>query len=372
MNAAEIAESLGGARAEGSGWRCDCPLCNHQNLTLCDNGGRLLAFCFNGCGGDDVIAELRRRGLYCAKNGNGAEQPHVDTQAEHEAKAQSAKAKRQARIDNALDIWRNNSFPASNTMVATYLASRLLIGAIPPALRFAPAIWHTESSARYPAMIGLVEHVKHGAVGIHAVFLNRLDAAVRVTIENRKKSFGPVKGGAVRLAPAEPVLAIAEGVEDAFTFQQATGTPSWAALSAGGIKSFVPPPLAETATLILIEDQDANYTGQQAVASTARRLAKAGYAIKIARPVVGKDLNDALLTLGLSETLFKIEDYQPKETFGDWYSKCLEGSDGRTLCNMSNSLLALREDPAWQGVVSRDGMLSITVLDRAKPPREGT
>jgi putative DNA primase/helicase len=370
MNAAEIAQSLGGARAEGSGWRCDCPLCNHHNLTLCDNGGRLLAFCFNGCAGDDVIAELRRRGLYGAKNGNGAEQPDVDTQAEHEAKAQSAKAKRQARIDNALDMWRN-SVPADNTMVATYLASRLLIDAIPPALRFAPAIWHKESSARYPAMVGLVEHVKHGAVGIHAVFLNRLDASVRVTIEPRKKSFGPIKGGAVRLAPAGTVLAIAEGIEDALTFQQATGTPSWAAPTASGIRSFVPPPLAETPTLILIQDTDANQTGQQAVSDTARRLAKAGYEIKIARPAVGKDLNEALLTLGLCETLFDVEDYQPEET-SDWYSKCLEGSDGRTLCNLANSLLALREDPAWQGVVSRDGMLSITVLDRPKPLREGT
>jgi hypothetical protein len=182
MNAAEIAQNLGGARAEGKEWRCDCPLCNHHNLTLCDNGGHLRVTCFNGCTGKDVVAELRRRGLYDRQNGNGgAEQPDVETQAEHEARAASANAKRQARIDNALDIWRN-SVPATNTMVATYLASRLLLGPIAPAVRFAPTSWHKESGARYPAMVGLVEHVRRGAVGFHADFLNRLDASVRATI----------------------------------------------------------------------------------------------------------------------------------------------------------------------------------------------
>jgi hypothetical protein len=368
--AAEIAAALGNAQPEGRDWRCDCPVCHHANLTLSDGDKHLLVSCFNGCAGDDVLAELRRRGLYSAKNGNGAEQPDVETQAEHEAKAKSAKAKRQARIDNALDMWRN-SVPPANTMAATYLASRLLLVSVPPVLRLAPAIWHKEAAARFPAMVGLVEHTKHGAVGIHAVFLNRLDASVRFTIEPRKKSFGPVKGGAVRLGPAGPVLALAEGIEDALAFMQATGTPSWAAITAPGIRSFVPPPLAETTTIILIEDNDANQTGQQAVADAARRLAKKGYEIKIARPTTGKDINEALLTLGLCKILFQIEDYQPEDVVGDWYSKCLEGSDGRTLCNVANSLLALREDPAWQRVITRDGMLWATMLNQPKPPREG-
>jgi hypothetical protein len=368
MTAAEIARKLGHAQAEGNEWRCWCPLCAHNNLTLCDSGKRLLVKCFNGCANEEVLAELGRRGLY---GGNGTERPDVETQAEHEAKAKSAAAKRQIRIDNALYMWRD-SVPAADTMVATYLASRLLLNPVPPALRFAPAIWHKEVGARFPAMVGLVEHTKHGAVGIHAVYLNRLDASVRFTTEPRKRSWGPVKGGAVRLAPAGPVLAIAEGIEDALTYMQATGTPSWAAISDTGVRGFVPPALAETTTLILIEDNDQNRVGQHATAAAARRFAKAGYEIKIARPAVGKDINAALLELGLCETLYTIEDYQPEDTLaGDWYSKCLEGSDGRTLCNVANSLLALREDLAWQCVVTRDGMLSTTLLIRAKPPREG-
>src|SRR5205085_10332227 len=115
------------------------------------------------------------------------------------------------RLDNARDIW-SNSYPAANTLVETYLYSRLLLGPVPPALRFASALWHKEAGRCYPSMVGLIELGETGAVGVHAIFLNPLDATSRLTIEPRKKSFGPIKGGAVRLAPAGPVLAIAEGI----------------------------------------------------------------------------------------------------------------------------------------------------------------
>jgi Virulence-associated protein E/Toprim domain len=357
MNAAEIAAKLGKARLEGRDWRTDCPVCTGHNLTLSDGKTRLLVTCFNGCKAEEVLAELRQRGLY-GPNGaqtNGASHHHPETRAEHEARAQSATAKRQARRANALDMLRD-SVPADDTMAATYLASRLLLGPIPAALRWVPSIWHKEAAAGFPALVGLVEHTELGAVGIHAIFLNPLDATSRLSIEPRKKSFGPVKGGAVRLAPAGPVIALAEGIEDALTFMQATGTPSWAAITAPGMRSFVPPPRSETATIILIEDSDENQTGQKAVAETARRLAKAGYEIKIAGPVAGfKDLNEALLKLGLHDPIFTITDYQPK---ADWQSKCLTTADGRTLCNLANALLALREDPVWAGAFAYDGMLS--------------
>jgi putative DNA primase/helicase len=369
VNAAQIAAGLGNAHPEGGEWRCDCPVCHNHNLTVRDGSSRLLVRCFNGCTAEQVLAELRGRG-FCGPTNGKAGEPHVETQDEHEANAKSAKAKQQRRIDNALDIWRH-SVSADNTLAATYLASRLLLlKPIPAALRLTPAIWHKETSARYPALVGLVEHQKHGAVGIHATFLNPLDASSRLLIKPRKKTFGPIKGGAVRLAPAGRVIAVAEGIEDALTYMQATGTPSWAAISAAGIKSFVPPPLAETPTIIFLEDQDENQTGQEGVAAAAKRLAKFGYQIKIGRPTAGKDLNAALLTLGLCESLFTLTDYQPEEAGGDWYSRCLEGSDGRTLCNVTNALLALREDPAWHGVLSRDGMMATSLLTNPKPRKD--
>src|SRR4029077_3770271 len=125
MTAAEIAAALGNARPDGKDWRCDCPLCRRPNLTLDDGKTRLLVKCFSGCITKDVIAELRRRGLYGKTNGSGAAGCGPETRAEHEAQAQSAKARRKSKIDSAMDIWRQ-SHPARDTMVATYLASRLL------------------------------------------------------------------------------------------------------------------------------------------------------------------------------------------------------------------------------------------------------
>jgi hypothetical protein len=46
----------------------------------------------------------------------------------------------------------------------------------------------------------------------------------------------------------------------------------------------------------------------------------------------------------------------------NWYSKCLIGHDGRTLCNLSNTLLALREDPAWQDAFTHDEILATALL----------
>src|SRR5216684_2202642 len=63
MSAATIAHALGGARREGCGWRCKCPLHGGRSLALRDGNSGLLVWCFGGCDSRDVLAELRRAGL---------------------------------------------------------------------------------------------------------------------------------------------------------------------------------------------------------------------------------------------------------------------------------------------------------------------
>jgi len=67
MTAREIAAALGNARPSGKDWRCRCPLCDHNNPTLCDDGGRLVVRCLSGCASRDVHKELCCRHL----GGNG-------------------------------------------------------------------------------------------------------------------------------------------------------------------------------------------------------------------------------------------------------------------------------------------------------------
>ena len=67
LSAFEIATALGGAtRTSGGGWLCRC--CCHKDrtpsLSLRDGeDGKLLVHCFAGCRAEDILAELRHRGL---------------------------------------------------------------------------------------------------------------------------------------------------------------------------------------------------------------------------------------------------------------------------------------------------------------------
>jgi predicted P-loop ATPase len=364
MNAAEIAAALGDAeRADGGNWRCRCPLCGKHLLALKDNPtGRpkLLLNSFCACDNKDIRRNLRGRKLY--PNGANGEAPSEDDARRAVIEAEEAAARKQ-KIDSALDTWRNSLPVTDGSLGDVYLASRTLLQRS-PALRYVPSVWHPKEARSYPALIGLVQHEKEGSIGVHAICLNPLDAASKLAIKDRKLSFGVVGGGAVRLFPAGPVLAIAEGIEDALTFTQNTRIPAWAAVSANGILNFVPPAVATTATLILIEDQET--VGRSAVATAAKNLVQKGYAIKIARPLVGKDVNDALRHIGLDQPLCEIEDYD-RTPSGGWYFKCIEGADGRTLSNLANATLALRADPAFKGLFSYDAFADVVIINRQAP-----
>jgi len=57
---------------------------------------------------------------------------------------------------------------------------------------------------------------------------------------------------------------------------------------------------------------------------------------------------------------------------GDWYRRCIHGQDGTVLSNLANALLALREDPAWDGVFSYDKMEVSALLNKPIVRADGT
>jgi hypothetical protein len=66
MTAAErIAKALGGAYRSGIWWRSQCPVHGSRSgtLALLDGEGGLVVHCHAGCNHQDILAELRRRGL---------------------------------------------------------------------------------------------------------------------------------------------------------------------------------------------------------------------------------------------------------------------------------------------------------------------
>ena len=104
---------------------------------------------------------------------------------------------------------------------------------------------------------------------------------------------GDCLGGAVRLAPVNTTLAIGEGIETCLSVLQATGIPTWAALSAGGIAKLILPELPLACELILLADHDR--AGIEAVERAAQRWSAEGRLVRIALPEwPGEDFNDTL------------------------------------------------------------------------------
>ena len=287
-SAATIAAALNGKR-EGRNWRCRCPLHGGRSLIVSDGDRRLLVKCWSGCDSIDVLAELRRMGL------NSAEHRPVRPRIIEDRRDDEDR-----RRDYALRIW-HESWRGEGSLAAIYLASRAIkLDCWPPSLRFDPHCPRPRDdngniATPLPAMLGLVEHVERGPIGIHATYL-KPDGTGKAEVERAKVMFGPVGGGAVRfgMPVAGQELAVGEGIESTLSVAAACSMPAWAALSANGIRNLILPP--EATHVVIAADNDANGTGQGAAYSAAKRFLSEGRSVKIALPPVSDtDLNDLLI-----------------------------------------------------------------------------
>jgi hypothetical protein len=152
-------------------------------------------------------------------------------------------------------------------------------------------------------MVARVDDADGQLIGVHLTYL-AIDGSTRATVEPRKRSLGPVGGGAVCLAPAVELLAIAEGIETGMSAQQSCMLPCWAALSTSGLAALVLPPVVRT--VVILADNDANGAGERAAYVAAERWLSEGRRVRIARPPEpGTDFNDMLSgesTARISET----------------------------------------------------------------------
>ena len=110
-----------------------------------------------------------------------------------------------------------------------------------------------------------------------------------------RKALGRVHGLAVRFGdPAPATLLVGEGIETVLSLVTAMpDTVAAAALSAGSLGAFAPPP--GVTRLVVARDSDAE--GERAAERLARRCARAGVTPLVIVPE-GSDFNDDLLALG--------------------------------------------------------------------------
>lgn len=287
MTAAAIAKALKGQRTP-SGWLVCCPAHNDRNPSLLlgdGENGKLLCHCYAGCDGRDVLAAIRSMGLL-----DGDEYTSAPTQPRNEP---NDEVDRLRRIEYARKLWRE-THPAEDSPVAKYLANRGYAGPIPPTLRYHGALKHKATGLTLPGMVAAVAIAPASqVVAIHRTFLT-FDGR-KAPVSNAKAMLGPCGGGAVRLAAAGPALVISEGIETGLSVMLATGLPTWAALSAGGIEGLTLPALPLAAEVTIAADNDPSGRGQAAADKAAARFTAEGRRVRICMPPTpGSDFNDVL------------------------------------------------------------------------------
>jgi putative DNA primase/helicase len=288
-----LTAALGGRWFAGERYgACRCPAHDDRqpSLSIRDGERRPLVKCHAGCDGESIVTELKRRNLWPvgpthgppAQVGNKAGLGH-DPAAPSRPKRTAEESRRYI-----LELWRSCR-PAEGTHVEIYLRGRGITMEIPPSIRFHPALKHTDTGLPFPAMAAAVQGPDRQICGLHRTFL-RADGEGKAQVSSPRKMLGSVRGGAVRLAAAGPEIAVGEGIETGLSYQQITGTPTWAALSSAGLMavSLPPPPMAETVNILV----DLDPAGEQAAEVAARRFDGEGRRVNLVRPTSGKDIND--------------------------------------------------------------------------------
>lgn len=202
-------------------------------------------------------------------------------QAEEDARAETLRKHRRA-----VAIWREAVDPRG-TPVEIYLRSRGLD--LPADIAGSTLRWHPSGPwglGRSPMMVAAMCDVLTGELrAIHRTALTTAGQKID------RRMLGPAAGTAIMFSPAAGTLAVGEGIESALSARQIGYGPGvWAMGSAGAMGRL--PVVDGVDRLVLLEERDP--TSANAVSDAGHRWSRAGRAVSVVLPTVGKDLNDAL------------------------------------------------------------------------------
>lgn len=278
MSATALAARLGRAQREGRGWRTICPVHGGYSLNVADGrDGTLLVTCWAGCDPAEILAALRRF----------APDDQFRFGRRHDYQQNDA----QRRIEIAWHLW-DRLAEAQRSRLGPYLRSRGITEPVPRSLRWAASCRHP-TGIYAPAMVAKVVNVDDEFVGVHRTYLNGAGSG-KAAVDPQKAMLGRVVGGAVRLAAAIGTkLAVTEGIETGLSVQQVTGIPTWAALSAPGLRALQLPPAVTH--VIVFGDHDCNGVGEDAARQAGQRWLAEGRSVSLVIPTrPATDFNDIL------------------------------------------------------------------------------
>lgn len=281
LDAHAIIRTLGG-EPHGEGGLCRCPAHDDDRPSLSVRAGNraVLFKCFAGCDALDVIAAMRSLGLSLGRS------PSVP---------RSAPCPPDHRLGGAARrLWLEAS-PLSGDVAARYLAAR---GLAEPcaALRFhaETPLGRRSNVVRRPALLVAVT-ADVGLTAVQRCFLDRDAPALARDLDEPRRMLGAPGIGAVRLAPAERRLGLAEGLETARSAMLLLDLPVWAALGAERFGRVAIPDIVEE--LVLLPDNDR--AGRLAVSRARLAYARPGRSIVTRWPPASfNDWNDQLRAEG--------------------------------------------------------------------------
>ncbi len=195
-------------------------------------------------------------------------------------------------------LWRRCRAVAG-THAERYLQARGLSRCRFAALRFHPELRYREGSTvrRFPVLVAALTAGDGTITGVQRTWLDPRSPA-KAGVASPRKALGRVYGLAVRFGvPSDgAALVVGEGIETVLSLVAAVPEiTAAAALSAGSLGAFAPPP--GLARLVIARDNDED--GALAAERLARRCARLGIAATVIVPV-GNDFNDDLVDLGVA------------------------------------------------------------------------
>lgn len=241
--------------------------------------GRLIVKCFAGCDSRDILGALWDLGLIQHERGAPVRpRPRVEPQQPREPDPDAS----------ALALW-HAAEPIAGTLGERYLRERGISHPLPPSLRFRPDVRYPLAGTILPAVIAAVQRPDRTVVAVQATFLTLRGRKAPVSAP--RITTGSLGTGAVRLAHAAETLGLAEGVENALSAIEMTGTPCWATLGAQRLPRLTLPDIVRR--VVIFADRDA--TGELHAGLAATAYSRQGRSVEIKWPPGdAPDWNDAL------------------------------------------------------------------------------
>lgn len=263
-----------------------CPFHNERTPSFYVNDAKAFGHCF-GCGwhGDIFKFVMDREGCSFPDAKRSLKSGDLLTWTPAERK----KAEAEDRLEDLAKEADARKFfmggvPISGTPGEIYLRARGITVEPPPFVLFGmiPS-WRNKETGEWgrdrPAIICGAQDGTGAVVGIQRIFFKNDDPALGV--KDCKLSLGTIRGSALRLAPAEPVIIMAEGPEDGLSImQEGPGLPVWVPFGTSMMPSVELPPIVRK---VIIAEQN-NTAGRVAAAKAAIALVDRGVEVASARP----------------------------------------------------------------------------------------